>query len=122
MPAADIMVPRYLADHAGTLAVATLVRRLATISKAYSESLRAMVPGIEFLRDCPINRGGVVYPEDSPVFILHRCDKLASESHVVMQYTHATGRDCTLYYTKNVALVAEAVRSATIQSVDDIQV
>ncbi len=36
IPAADVMVAQYLADHAGTLAVATLVRRLATISKAHS--------------------------------------------------------------------------------------
>jgi len=36
IPASDGMVARYLAEHAGTLSVATLVRRLATISKAHA--------------------------------------------------------------------------------------
>lgn len=36
VPASDTMVARYLAQHAATLSVATLVRRLATISKAHA--------------------------------------------------------------------------------------
>ncbi len=36
IPASDAMVAEYLAVHAGTLAVATLERRLATISRAHS--------------------------------------------------------------------------------------
>jgi len=36
IPATDVMLADYLARHAGTLSVATLVRRIASISKAHS--------------------------------------------------------------------------------------
>ncbi len=36
IPATDVMLADYLAQHAGMLSVATLVRRIASISKAHS--------------------------------------------------------------------------------------
>ncbi len=57
IPTAPLVVASYLADHAGTLSVATLVRRVATISKAHaakglpnpcgSEIVRATLRGIK---------------------------------------------------------------------------
>ncbi len=56
IPASDVMVADYLARHAGTLSVATLARRVASISKAHatrgvhsparSEMVRSMLRGI----------------------------------------------------------------------------
>ncbi|TPI28458.1 integrase [Mesorhizobium sp. B3-2-1] len=60
IPANDLTVASYLAEHAETLSVATLVRRLATISKAHaakglpsptaSELVRATIRGIKRTR------------------------------------------------------------------------
>ncbi|WP_246231735.1 site-specific integrase [Sinorhizobium alkalisoli] len=57
VPAGDITVARYLAEHADTLTVATLMRRLATLSKAHaakglrsptdSELVKATIRGIK---------------------------------------------------------------------------
>lgn len=57
VPASDVTVSRYLAEHADTLTVATLMRRLATLSKAHmakglpsptdSELVKATMRGIK---------------------------------------------------------------------------
>ena len=56
VPASDVVLAAYLAQHAGTLSVATLARRVASISKAHrakglpnparSELVRSMLRGI----------------------------------------------------------------------------
>jgi integrase len=62
IPASDNLLAEYIAAHANTLAVATLVRRLASISKAHaarglpsptrSELVRATLRGIKRTRGC----------------------------------------------------------------------
>ena len=103
---------------------------------ALKEAAEALFPSIELLNKCKIHRGGVVFPEESPVYILHTCDDIAQHSKEVCTYGH--GNDAvhqnqnqegavkpnkkTLYYTQNVDMVGNALAHGTIKSVDDIQV
>ncbi|MER9390638.1 MULTISPECIES: site-specific integrase [unclassified Mesorhizobium] len=50
IPATDTMIASYLAEHAETLAVATLCRRLATLSKAHTAKGRASPTSSELVR------------------------------------------------------------------------
>ncbi len=74
VPASDVMVADYLARHAGTLSVATLARRVASISKAHaagglhsparSELVRSTLRGIRRTRGQPQRRARPLTKED----------------------------------------------------------
>ena len=74
LPASDTMLADYLADHAGSLTVATLVRRLASISRAHqaralpnptgSELVRATLRGIKRAHGRPQRRAKPLVKED----------------------------------------------------------
>ena len=74
VPASDVMVADYLARHAGTLSVATLARRVASISKAHaakglpsparSELVRSTLRGIRRTHGQPQRRARPLTKED----------------------------------------------------------
>jgi integrase len=74
IPASPAMVADYLADHAEQLSVATLVRRIASISKAHdakglpnpvrSEIVRATMRGIKRRRGCAQDQAKPLLKED----------------------------------------------------------
>ncbi len=74
LPASDTMLADYLAEHAGLLSVATLVRRLASISRAHraralpnptgSELVRATLRGIKRAHGKPQRRAKPLVKED----------------------------------------------------------
>ncbi len=74
IPATDVMVADYLAAHAGTLAVATLCRRIASISKAHtskglkspttSDLIKATLRGIKRTHGAPQRVAAPLLVED----------------------------------------------------------
>jgi hypothetical protein len=74
IPATDVMLADYLAQHAGTLSVATLVRRIASISKAHSakglsnparsELVKSTLRGIKRVNGHPQRRAKPLTKED----------------------------------------------------------
>jgi len=74
IPASDVLLADYLAQHAGTLSVATLVRRIASISKAHSarglpnparsELVKSTLRGIKRIHGQPQHRAKPLTKED----------------------------------------------------------
>jgi len=97
------------------------VKEVRNISPAYSDAMSTMFPGIELLDDCLLYRGGIVYPEESAIFVLHTCSELAQHSHVVTHYTDGEHQR-VLYYTQNLNMVGLALTNGSIPSPAAVQV
>ncbi len=134
LPASDAMLADYLADHACLLSVATLVRRLASISRAHqaralpnptgSELVRATLRGIKRAHGGPQRRAKPLVREDLFAVLAAMGDALkdARDRALLLngfaggfRRSELIGIDCTDIETVRQGIVVHIRRSKTDQ-------